>query len=165
VTEAAAPETAAYTPSAKERKAARERARRAAIAKVEAEEAARLEAEERAKRAASPDAVAPQEQESLPAAPAPVTPERSDGEREREAAHFLAGVLFPVLAYVCPWFFAGWTLDLEGFTAAQASADATTWPGLMRAHPWLDRLVRWASPVAAIVARARAIARRKEVTP
>jgi hypothetical protein len=155
-------DTPAVVLTPKQRRAAREVARREVIAA----ERARIEAE----RAGSSPAPAPEpEPTSAPDAPAPLAPpapavelgQRSDADREGEAAVFLAGVLFPTLAFLASWF-TPWRLDLERFTEAHAREDAKAWVPLMRRYVWLDRAVAFTTAPARIIRRLRELKVRKE---
>jgi hypothetical protein len=136
--------------TAKEKRAARERARRA----VEAEERERIKAARAEKEAAPASAPAA----ATPAAPA--APTRTDEDRARDAAAFLRGVVFPVLALFAPLF--GHRLELAAFSETAAAEDARSWVPLCVRYRWLDLLVSWATMPARLVARVRELARPKE---
>lgn len=138
----------------KEKRAAREAARRAVI-QAERE---RIEAA----RAATAPADAPT-RAAAPTAQLDQPKPRDDDERAADAAIFLRGVLFPLLA-VLATVFSGFRLDLEKFTAKQAEDDARAWVPVLRRYRSLDVLVTWVGVPARLVSRVRELAVRKEQT-
>ena len=142
--------------TAREKKAARERARRAFQKSLR----------EQAAAAAAPTNAAPAGAESAPptgdAPPAPSSA-RGDDDRARDLAVFLRGVVYPILAVVA--LFTPWRLDLSQFTDADAAEEARAWVPLARRYAWLDNVCTWASAPARMVQTVRRIARRKDAAP
>jgi len=156
-----AQETPAVKLSPKERKRIREAERRA-FAKQERERIAAARAEKSAgTRVDAPapvpePAASPAEVPSVPPS-APVGPERTDEDRARDAAHFLRGVVMPLVSVVLGFF--GRHLDLAAYTDAQALEDGKAWVPLCRRYALLDSLVTWASAPARLLSRTRSLTR------
>jgi hypothetical protein len=131
--------------TAKERRAAREEARR----QVVAAEKARLQAAALAKDGKAPPATA-----SAPAAPvAPVEPLPPDAVLVGWVAVFLRGVLYPVLSLGARLFRG--SLDLRRYDEARAKAEAAAWVPLLKEYGWLRGVVKWTTVPAQVVATVR----------
>jgi hypothetical protein len=135
-----------------EKRALREQARRAFIAEQKARLAKTASAASPAKKkGAEPAAIADE----------PVTPGRSDEDRARDAAMFLRGVLWPVLALGAVLF----GYRLEPLSDEAALEDGKSWVPVARRYRWFDVLITWASAPARVVARVKELARKEPPKP
>lgn len=134
--------------TAKEKRALREEARR----EFKASEKARIAATSTAGKKAAPA------EGAAPAAAA--EPEYSDAQLREATAHFLRGVLFPLLSVLVLPF--GYRLDLAALSDAHARDDAAAWLPMLRLYGWLRAVVTWTAVPARLVARVRELARKRE---
>jgi hypothetical protein len=145
--------------SPKERRAARERARR----EVQAAERARIAAARAPEGPITPPGTPEASTAAVEAPRAPGALVRTDEERARDAAIALRGVLLPAVALLASLF--GYRLALEDFTEAKAAEDARAWVPILARYRWLDVAVTWASAPARLLARVRELARKVEPKP